>query len=116
MINNECSGEDDVDVDAWTPLLWALFFQSPATAEALLSTHRIQIDHQDWYSRTALIWATSYGYLDVVQLLVSRKAALRIKNRAGHTAADVARSEGQTEVWEYLEAQSDQKAQGSEYM
>jgi hypothetical protein len=50
---------------------------------------------------------------EVVQLLVSWKAALQIKNRAGHTAADVASLEGQTDVWEYLEAQWDKEAKGS---
>jgi ankyrin repeat protein len=105
LLKNECGGEDDADIDAWTPLLWALFERSPATVETLVSTRRVRIDHQDGYGRTALIWAASYGYLDVVQLLVSWKASLLIKNQGGHTAADVARMAGQTEVWEFLEAQ-----------
>ncbi|KAF2029167.1 hypothetical protein EK21DRAFT_68331 [Setomelanomma holmii] len=113
LLKNECGGEDDVDVDTWTPLLWALFVQSPATVEALLSTGRVQIDRQDSYGRTALIWAASYGYLDVVQLLLSWKAALHIKNRGDHTAADVARSDGQIEVCEFLEAQLDKEAERS---
>lgn len=110
LLNNECGGEDDVDVDTWTPLLWALFIRSPATVEALLSTNRVQINRQDGYGRTALIWAASYGYLDVVQLLVSWKADRTIQNRAGHTAADVARMEGQTEICDFLEAQGDLEA------
>ena len=105
LLKYGCGGEDDVDVDAWTPLLWSLFIRSPTTVEALLSTRRVQIDRQDGFGRTALIWAASYGYLDVVQLLVSWNAALHIKNNGGHTAADVARLEGQIEVWEFLEAQ-----------
>jgi ankyrin repeat protein len=109
LVKNECGGEDDADVDAWTPLLWALFNRSPATVEALLSTRRVQIDRQDGYGRTALIWAASYGYLDVVQLLVSWNANLHIRNRRGCTAADVARLEGQTEVWEFLETQRDRE-------
>jgi ankyrin repeat protein len=113
LIKNECGGEDDVDIDSWTPLLWALFVRSPATVEALLSTRRVQIDRQDGYGRTALIWAASYGYLDVVQLLVSWKAALFIKNQGGHTAADVARMEGQTEVLEFLEAQQGKEVERS---
>jgi ankyrin repeat protein len=113
LLKNECGGEDDADVDAWTPLLWALFVRSPATVEALLSTRRVRIDRQDSYGRTALIWAASYGYLDVVQLLLSWKAALHIKNRRGHTAADVARLEGQIEVWEFLEAERDKEAKRS---
>ena len=113
LLENECGGEDDVDVDTWTPLLWALFIRSPATVEALLSTGCVQIDRQDGYGRTALIWAASYGYLDVVRLLLSWKAALHIRNRAGHTAADVARLEGQTEVWEFLEAQREKEAKRS---
>ncbi|KAF2279455.1 uncharacterized protein EI97DRAFT_492076 [Westerdykella ornata] len=113
LLRNECGGEDDVDADTWTPLLWALFVRSPATVEALLSTGRVQIDRQDAYGRTALIWAASYGYLEVVQLLVSWKASLRIKNGGGHTAADVARLDGQTEVWEFLESQRHKEAERS---
>lgn len=109
LLKYRCGGEDDVDVDSWTPLLWSLFIRSPATVEALLSTHRVQIDRQDGYGRTALIWAASYGYLDVVQLLVSWNATVHIKNNGGHTAADVARSEGQIEVWEFLKAQQDRR-------
>ncbi|KAH7091508.1 hypothetical protein FB567DRAFT_490488 [Paraphoma chrysanthemicola] len=104
LLKNECGGEDDADVDAWTPLLWALFIRAASTVEALLSTGRVQINHQDNYGRTALIWAASYGYLDVVKLLLSWKAAQHIKNGRGHTAADAARLEGHTEVWEYLQA------------
>ncbi|KAH3997047.1 hypothetical protein HBI25_149830 [Parastagonospora nodorum] len=47
LIQNKCGGEDDVDIDGWTPLLWALFNQSPA----------------------------SYGYLHVVKLLGGLTAA-----------------------------------------
>jgi ankyrin repeat protein len=111
LLKNKCGGEDDVDVDLWTPLLWALFIRSPATVEALLSTRRVNIDYQDGYGRTALIWAASYGYLDVVQLLVSWEANLRIKNLAGHTAADVARLESQLEVCEFLEGQLGEEAE-----
>lgn len=109
LVKYGCGGVDDVDIDVWTPLLWSLFVRSPATVEALLSTRRVQIDRQDGYGRTALIWAASYGYLDVVQLLVSWNATVHIKNNGGHTAADVARVEGQLEVWEFLEAQQDRK-------
>lgn len=113
LLKNKCGGEDDVDVDGWTPLLWALFVRSPATVEALLATRRVQIDLQDDYGRTALIWAASYGYLDVVQLLVSWGASLHMKNGGGNTAADVARSEGQTEVMEFLKTQDDKDAESS---
>ncbi|KAF2848626.1 hypothetical protein T440DRAFT_500299 [Plenodomus tracheiphilus IPT5] len=105
LLKNKCTGEDDVDIDNWTPLLWALFVQSPRTVEVLLSTRRVQIDREDGYGRTALIWAASYGYLDVVQLLVSWGASLSIMDQRGQTAADVAKSAGQIEVWEFLETQ-----------
>ncbi|KAF1922717.1 ankyrin [Didymella exigua CBS 183.55] len=113
LLKYGCGGVDDVDIDIWTPLLWSLFVRSPATIETLLSTRRVQIDRQDGYGRTALIWAASYGYLDVVQLLVSWNATVHIKNHGGHTAADVARLEGQIEVWEFLEAQQDRAVERS---
>ncbi|EAT88511.2 hypothetical protein SNOG_04751 [Parastagonospora nodorum SN15] len=83
LIQNKCGGEDDVDIDGWTPLLWALFNQSPG--------------------RTALIWAASYGYLHVVKLLVTWKADLHVKDEGGLTAADFARLGGYTEIYEFLE-------------
>jgi len=103
LIQNKCGGEDDVDVDGWTPLLWALFNQSRAIIEVLLWTGRVKIDRQDRTGRTALIWAANYGYLDVVQLLVTWEADLHVKNEDGLTAADIARLGGYREVWEFLE-------------
>jgi ankyrin repeat protein len=103
LIQNKCGGEDDVDVDGWTPLLWALFNQSRAIIEVLLWTGRVEIDRQDRTGRTALIWAANYGYLDVVQLLVTWKADLHVKNEDGLTAAGIARLGGYTEIWEFLE-------------
>jgi hypothetical protein len=44
---------------------------------------------------------------------LSWKAAMHIRNQAGHTAADVARLEGQIEVWEFLEAQQDKETKTS---
>jgi ankyrin repeat protein len=105
LLKYECGGEDDMDVDSWTPLLWALFIRSASTVDALLSSRRVQIDRQDGYGRTALIWAASYGYLDVVQLLVSYGANPMIANEGGHMAMDVARTEGHMEVSNFLEAQ-----------
>lgn len=102
LLKHKCGNEDDADIDSWPPLLWALESQSPATVEALLSTQRVQIDRQDGYGRTALTWATMYGYLDVVQLLVSWGASLHLKNGRGQTAAEVAESEGRTEIADFL--------------
>jgi hypothetical protein len=49
----------------------------------------------------------------VVQLLVSWNATVHMKNNGGHTAADVARLQGQFEVWEFLEAQQDKEVERS---
>ena len=111
LLKYNCGGEDDVDIDVWTPLFWALFIRSPETVETLLSTHQVQIDRQDGGGRTALMWAASYGYLDVVQLLVSWKANIHLKNRNQHTAAEIAKLEGQIEVYEFLEAQRNIEAE-----
>lgn len=113
LLKYGCGGVDDVDINVWTPLLWSLFVRSPATVETLLFTRRVKIDRQDGYGRTALIWAASYGYIDVVQLLVSWNATVHIKNHGGHTAADVARLEGQIDVWEFLKAQQDKEVERS---
>ncbi len=104
LLKYECGGEDDLDIDSWTPLLWALFNQSPSTVDALLSSRLVDINRQDSYDRTALIWAAGYGYLDVVQLLVSYGADTMITNKDGNTAMDVARNGGYTEVSDFLEA------------
>ncbi|KAL6709561.1 hypothetical protein ACN47E_001496 [Coniothyrium glycines] len=105
LLKNRCGGEDEVDVDTWTPLLWALFNHSPMTVEVLLSTRKVQIDRQDNYGRTALTWAASYGYLEVVQLLVLWNANVHIRNHGGRTAAEIAWTEGHIEVYEFLKNQ-----------
>ncbi|KAH5281829.1 hypothetical protein HBI71_000070 [Parastagonospora nodorum] len=103
LIQNKCGGEDDVNIDGWTPLLWALFNQSPGIIEAILQKEHVQIDRQDRTGCTALIWAASYGYLHVVKLLVTWKADLHVKDEGGLTAADFARLGGYTEIYEFLE-------------
>ncbi|KAF2012750.1 hypothetical protein BU24DRAFT_395880 [Aaosphaeria arxii CBS 175.79] len=110
LLKNNCGGEDDLDADTWTPLLWALFNHSPLTVEALLSTRRVQIDRQDREGRTALYWAANYGFLEVVQVLVSWNADLQVKTCEGRTAIEVARLQGHTEVCEYLEIQQEREA------
>jgi ankyrin repeat protein len=105
LLKYDCGGEDDEDVSGWTPLAWALFRDSLSTVEALISGGRVQIDHQDRDGCTPLEWASSYGYPDVVRLLLSLGANPRTLSNNGCRAMDVAKSHGHMEIIEMLEAQ-----------
>ncbi|KAF2195851.1 ankyrin [Zopfia rhizophila CBS 207.26] len=105
LLKYECRGEDDEDVSGWTPLAWDLHHESTSTVEALISGRKVQIDRQDRGGRTALIWAASYGYPDVVQLLLSQGANPHTTDSGGRTAMDYAKMYSHMQVIEKLEAQ-----------
>lgn len=91
LIKYQCGGDEE-DVDGWTPLAWSLERRSPQTVEALLSGQEIELDRKDYRGRTALMQAASYGYAEVLQMLLDQGADPYIADNYGQTALDVARA------------------------
>ena len=104
LIKYGCTGINDEDVSGWTPLAWALTNWSLATVETLVSTGSVDIDKKDQNGRTALSWAAGYGYLDVVQFLLSEGADVRTVNNGGWTPMSFAKAYNYTDVIQELEA------------
>lgn len=103
LIKYKCGFENEEDIDGWTPLAWALERQSPKTVEALLSGRAVNVNHRDKSGRTALIWAASYGYTDVVHMLLNQGADPHVADEDGQTALDLAKRYGRTEIVHLLE-------------
>ena len=82
----------------------ALTNWSLATVETLVSTGSVDIDKKDQNGRTALSWAAGYGYLDVVQFLLSEGADVRTVNNGGWTPMSFAKAYNHMDVIQELEA------------
>lgn len=53
------------------------------------------VDEQGW---TAMMWGALCGSLDMVGLLITRGASVHIRNEAGQTVADLAKTDGMNEL------------------
>ena len=54
-------------------------------AELLLANQEVEVGYTDEKGRTALHYAAHHGYLDLVQILIDRGAALDYEDHAGET-------------------------------
>lgn len=71
-----------------SPLMWAASLNDIKSAKLLLS-HGADVDLQDHIGQTALMYATRWGFLDMVKFLVIEgKARTDIRNNHGKTAAE----------------------------
>jgi ankyrin repeat protein len=75
----------------------------------LLLDWGVRMDTSFRYIGTPLHAAAKYGRLSIVKLLVWRGADVRVKNDDGHTASEVARSEGMADVAEWLDSRMGNK-------
>ncbi|KAF1841306.1 uncharacterized protein K460DRAFT_419391 [Cucurbitaria berberidis CBS 394.84] len=98
LIKYGCGDEGEEDVDGWTALPWALERRSPLTVEAVLAGRGVQVDRRDRTGRTALLWAASYGYADVVQMLMDQGADPHIRDESDREALDYAQMFNHIEV------------------
>ncbi|KAF2738595.1 hypothetical protein EJ04DRAFT_541275 [Polyplosphaeria fusca] len=92
LLKYRCGEADEEDINGWTPLAWALDRRSPQTVETILSGREIQLNRKDYSGRTVLMWATSYGYAEIVRLLLDQGADPCIEDNHGCTALDFAKS------------------------
>ncbi len=61
-----------------------------------------EINSQDYYGRTALIYAAENGYLDIVKLLVNKGAKVNVQDYTSGTALIVATAKGHDKVVAFL--------------
>ena len=60
------------------------------------------VNVQDQYDDTPLLWATYYGYFDVVRFLVENGSNVTIKNKYGKSALQYAEQKGFVTLADYL--------------
>ena len=93
-----------VSDDGWTALHFAAFKGYDKIIEALIKA-KIDVNIQGKvYQRTALHYAVDRGNLGAVRLLISGGADVRIKDKNGHTALEIAKLKGLVEIVRMLEA------------
>jgi ankyrin repeat protein len=71
---------------------------------ALRFRHGVAVDAITTDGITALLLASSRGYLPIVKLLVEAGADIEIADKDGRTAIEIARDKDRTAVVEYLES------------
>ena len=89
----------------WTPLFWALEANHISTFKLLLSSKRVNVNHQDHTGRTPLSWAVSYGNEESLRLLLGApKVDPSVPDNEGLTPLDWAeKSESGPHMAEILE-------------
>ena len=93
------------DGEGRTPLMVAADEGNAALAGVLIR-HRADVNAVDADGETVAMKAAYGGYLDVVELLVSKGAALGIRNNEGLSAVEIAQQMGHDAVAAFLSAQS----------
>ena len=102
LIKYGCPGVDQADADGWAPLAWALFNRSLPTVETLIGSGEVKINRRDNNGRSALWYAASYGYLDIVRLLLLEGADAEVIDNRDQTAIGIAKMNGHIEIVEVL--------------
>ena len=72
--------------------------------EFLFKTGLVDIDDASYYGRTALMYASEYGHLDLVVFLVENGAKIYTNDNYGNTAMSDASKNGHKEIVEYLKS------------
>ncbi|XP_067661852.1 ankyrin repeat and protein kinase domain-containing protein 1-like [Haliotis asinina] len=72
----------------------------------LLSQGQADVNCQEWIGRTPVMWAASGGYIEVVELLVSKRANLTLDDRFGMNILHSACLGGDVKVVKYVLSQN----------
>ena len=71
LIRHDTSAALISDINGWTPLHWAFDPSGyPNNVMVLLKKALVDVKFRDLNQRSALLWATRYGYVEIVQTLV----------------------------------------------
>jgi ankyrin repeat protein len=96
---------DLADKDGNAPLHWSAERNNQECVTVLLA-HGVAVDAITVDGSTALWFASLYGYLPIVQLLVRGGADFERAGNRGRTPIDIARQRSHGEVVRYLETES----------
>lgn len=80
------------------PLMIAASRGDLAVVEEILSRHNEDVNAQDDFGYTALMYAASAGHARIVETLLAAGSDLRLKNRQGLASIDLAVARGQAPV------------------
>ncbi|KAI9980398.1 hypothetical protein PInf_026270 [Phytophthora infestans] len=81
-----------------TALYLAASRQHKAVCELLLDVGRASVDAAEWRGYTPLMAAAKRGFVDIVQVLLSRGATVEAVNRDGNRALEIAARSGRAAV------------------
>ncbi len=92
----------------FAPGVYALVFREAAKSGAIdslriLLANGVNVDMQDEFGKTALMYAAQEGHIKAVAFLLKKGANTRLKNRYGQTALNLARFACRFAVAELLE-------------
>ena len=92
--------------------MWTAIVQNDwSTVKVLLGGGRVSSEIRDETDNTPLLWASTYGHVPIVQLLLSKGANLGAVNKFGHTALMEASGKGKDKVIPFLLLQQQQQQQ-----
>lgn len=84
------------DSQRWTSLSWAVTSGHEQTAEFLLKLPGVFVDHQDGQGRTPFSLAAERGFVEIMILLIEKRADPHVPDNEGHTG-----------FWWFLKARHD---------
>jgi ankyrin repeat protein len=94
LLQHDCPGIDDPDVDGWTPMMWAIQW-GPECVSTLLATGQVGIERRDNEGRTALSQAVQWGSsVEVIRILLHHGADPGATDNDGQAPLDVAMKRG----------------------
>lgn len=92
-----------INKEGWAPLHYAATGPEPRAVDMVLA-RGAKIDALSPNLSTALMMAVQYGAEDSARLLLERGADIKLRNRRGESAADIARRVGRATLAERLES------------
>ena len=91
----------NVDVDGWTPLVYAAINGRMKVVEFLVD-YGANIETRYYCGRTVLWMASYWGEIEVVKFLVDRGVDVNVRDADGRTPAECAADAGKLEIVDFL--------------
>lgn len=102
LINAGANVDVTVSTEKKDTLLIAAAKSHLETTKLILSKNNTLLNKTNTAGDTALMASVRYGYNDIAQLLISKGADTKLKNKAGKTALDIAKESNNDEAIKLL--------------